>query len=191
MRRAARHLFWAGGGAALGLALATVGASAAVAGEQCTGAGPHLRVVVEGLRSSQGYISVELYPDDPKLFLAHNQQLVVAHDKLDRTEATVCLNVPKAGTYALSAYHDENGDDQFNRSKLGIPLEGFGLSNNPKIFLGLPAFETMRFRVSDNETTIHVGLRYFSGRSARDHRPIAESVALSDTSPSNRALGLP
>ena len=150
----------------VGFALVLAAASQARAQEQCVGDGPHLRVIVEGLQSNRGYVSVELYPDDPKQFLSHNAQLVVVHDKLASNAATVCLNVPKAGMYALAVYHDENGDDQFNRNVLGIPVEGFGLSNNPKIVFGLPPFETVRFRVADDETTIHVGLRYFTGRTA-------------------------
>ena len=66
--------------------------------------------------------------------------------------------------YALSVYHDENGDDQFNRNKLGIPTEGVGLSNNPKILFGLPAFEKMRFKIAEAETTIRIGLKYFAGK---------------------------
>lgn len=147
------------GAAAFGL---TAPASAQ---EKCVGSGPHLKVIVEGLRNSDGYVSVELYPDDPKLFLGHNAQLAVAHDKFDGDTATVCLNVPKAGYYALSVYHDENGDDQFNRNRLGIPTEGVGLSNNPKIHFGLPPFEKVRFKVAEAETTIRVGLRYFLGKS--------------------------
>ena len=148
------------------LCLALSGATAAAAQEKCVGDGPHLKVIVEGLRNADGYVSVELYPDDPKLFLAHNQQLAVAHDKLTGMEQVVCLSVPKTGYYALSVYHDENGDDQFNRNKFGIPTEGVGLSNNPKIMFGLPAFEKVRFKVAEAETTIRIGLRYFLGKSA-------------------------
>lgn len=155
---------WTNGFAGLAAGAAVLAfAGAAGASARCTSDGPHLNVVVDGLRNAQGYISVELYPDDPKLFLGHNQQLVVAHDKLDKAAATVCLDVPHAGMYALAVYHDENGDDQFNRSKLGIPLEGFGLSNNPHIFLGLPKFDKVRFHVADDETTLHVGLHYYTG----------------------------
>jgi uncharacterized protein (DUF2141 family) len=141
-------------------------AGAAAADSKCDGDGPHLKVIVDGLRNAQGYISVELYPDDPKLFLGHNQQLVVAHDKLDKAAVTVCLDVPHSGMYALAVYHDENGDDQFNRSKLGIPTEGFGLSNNPHILFGLPKFDKVRFYVADDETTLHVDLHYYLGSSA-------------------------
>ena len=150
------------GVAALGFALAAP--VAASAQEKCMGDGPHLKVIVEGLRSADGYVSVELYPDDPKLFLGHNQQLAVAHDRLTGMEQTVCLSVPGPGYYALSVYHDENGDDQFNRNKLGIPTEGVGLSNNPRILFGLPAFEKVRFKIAQAETTMRVALKYFAGK---------------------------
>lgn len=149
-----------------GAALALAGVSAAAAQPTCDGDGPHLTVIVDGLQNSHGYISVELYPDDPKQFLSHNAQLVVAHDKLEKAAATVCLDVPKPGAYALAVYHDENGDDQFNRNSLGLPAEGFGLSNNPKILFGLPPFSAVRFTIDKAETTMHVALRYLIGHSA-------------------------
>jgi uncharacterized protein (DUF2141 family) len=148
------HLAWGG------VAAATLPASAALA-DSCYGAdGPHLNVVVDGLRSTRGDVVVEIYPDDPKHFLGHQAQVNSVHAKLDRSPANVCLTVPGPGYYAVAVFHDENGDRKFNRNALGLPSEGFGLSNNPPIMLGAPSFRAVRFPVSSGDTTIHVRLRY-------------------------------
>ncbi len=132
------------------------------AGEGCDGAGPHVNVVVEGLRSSRGDIVAEIYPDDAKRFLVHHEQVASIHQKLTGLNASVCLTVPSAGYYAMAVFHDENSDYKFNRNALGLPLEGFGLSNNPVVRLGMPSFGSIRFRV-EGDTTLHVRLRYFLG----------------------------
>jgi len=42
---------------------------------------------------------------------------------------------------ALAAYHDENGDEQLNRNRLGIPTERYGFSRNARGLAGPPSFE--------------------------------------------------
>jgi uncharacterized protein (DUF2141 family) len=43
-------------------------------------------------------------------------------------------------TYALTVFHDENGDGKFNR-RLGYPLEGYGFSNNVNPRFSAPSFD--------------------------------------------------
>ena len=146
------------GCAALALLLGL--ASAARAEAPCGSTGPQLRVVVEGLKSARGYVSVEVYPDRPNLFFRPKRQVAIVREKLSQDAATVCVSLPKAGYYALAVYHDENGDNKLNVGPLGIPTEGFGLSNNPKIAFGLPSFNKVRFRAFEGETTVPVSMRY-------------------------------
>ena len=138
--------------------------AAAWAADQCTGDGPRLNVVVDGLHSSRGDVVVEIYPDDSKRFLAHQAQVNSIHVKLDRLPPTVCLNVPAPGYYAMAVFHDENGDRKFNRNALGLPSEGFGLSNDPAILFGLPSFRAVRFQVGPGDNTVHVKVHYPGGK---------------------------
>lgn len=43
------------------------------------------------------------------------------------------------GRYALTVFHDENGNQRLD-TMLGIPREGFGFSRNPKVRFGAPRF---------------------------------------------------
>jgi uncharacterized protein (DUF2141 family) len=50
------------------------------------------------------------------------------------------------GRYALSIFHDVNGNGLMDKkSLLGIPVEPFGFSNNPSIGFGAPSFEACAF----------------------------------------------
>ncbi len=144
------------------------GASPAAASEPelCRGEPTRINVVVEGLRSMRGDVVVEIYPDDAEHFLAPKTQVNSIHLRIEGNPQEVCLPVPRPGAYGVAVFHDENGDRQFNRNLLGVPTEGFGLSNNPPIRLGKPSFQSVRFEAGDGETTVHVHMHYVLGGKA-------------------------
>ncbi len=63
------------------------------------------------------------------------------------------------GIYALSVIHDENNDGRLNRF-MAIPREGFGFSRNPRIRMGPPRFDEVRFQVSGGVVRQAVQMRY-------------------------------
>jgi uncharacterized protein (DUF2141 family) len=128
----------------------------------CDPSRPRIEVVVEGLRSAKGDAVVELYPDDAKSFLKHEARIGRNRAKAG-PDAQVCIPAPAPGWYALVVYHDEDGDRHFSKNFLGLPSEGFGVSNNPPPALGKPSFRAVRFQVSEGETTIHVRVHYGLG----------------------------
>ena len=65
------------------------------------------------------------------------------------------------GSYAVSVFHDANGDNEFNRNFVGMPAEGFGFSRNPEARTGPPEFGDAVFLVAGAETRIEVQLSYF------------------------------
>jgi uncharacterized protein (DUF2141 family) len=151
--------------AAVWLALAPSQLRAAEAA-QCQPDHPKINVVVEGVRSDRGDVLIELYPDDSKRFANGSFRMAQARVAA-RPEVSACLPAPSAGFYAVAVYHDENRDDVFNRNALGLPSEGFGLSNNPQILLGRPPFKALRFQIGEGETTIRIKLHYLGGSGRR------------------------
>lgn len=69
-------------------------------------------------------------------------------------------NVP-AGTYAVGAFHDEDGNGELNSSIVGRPREGWGVSNNvpPRTF-GAPRFAPSSFDFDGTRKTLRIRLRY-------------------------------
>jgi uncharacterized protein (DUF2141 family) len=64
------------------------------------------------------------------------------------------------GRYAAAVHHDENQDGQVNVNSLGIPKEGIGFSNNPKILVGAPSFKKAAFEFTPAEQTIAITMKY-------------------------------
>ena len=145
----------------LGAAL-IAGLAGAAAAQDCTGPASAVRlyVNVENVRSSTGLVAVTLYADDSRRFLARRGSLYVGRVSARTPSTRVCIHLPQPGTYALAVYHDADSNRSFNRTGLGMPAEGFGFSNNPRLFLGIPAFRSVRVNVPRTNMQTTVRLRY-------------------------------
>jgi uncharacterized protein (DUF2141 family) len=146
--------------AALAAPFAIAPATAAPAGCLGVPSDTWLNVSVEGLRNGNGLVTVAVYPDDSRKFLAKGGTI-----KNNRFQATApvtraCVFVPKPGVYAIAVYHDEDASRKLNRSRLGLPAEGFGFSNNPATVAGLPAFRSVRLNVPKAGLTTHIRMKY-------------------------------
>jgi uncharacterized protein (DUF2141 family) len=63
------------------------------------------------------------------------------------------------GTYALAVIHDENSNGRLDKF-VAIPREGFGFSRNPRIRMGPPRFEEVRFDVAGGEVRQVIRMNY-------------------------------
>jgi uncharacterized protein (DUF2141 family) len=147
-------------GRLLPLILAAAASPAAAA--DCTGTPSPIRlfVNVDNVRSSRGLIAVTLYTDERRKFLAKRGSLYVGRVPARPGRTRVCIHVPRPGTYALAVYHDADSDRSFDRTGIGLPDEGFGFSNNPPTFLGLPNFSRVRLNVPRTDLSTTVRLHY-------------------------------
>lgn len=64
------------------------------------------------------------------------------------------------GRYAVSVMHDENGNNQLDTNILGIPKEGYGVSNDAKGTFGPPSFDKAAFTVDRPQQTIQITMDY-------------------------------
>lgn len=110
-----------------------------------------LKVVVTGVRSSKGsveallYSSKEGFPRNPDKATARRRAAIEGRG------ATLVFDGVRPGTYAILVAHDENENGKLDTNFLGMPKEGVGLSNNPKLS-GPPAFQDAKFEVKVSQT---------------------------------------
>lgn len=64
------------------------------------------------------------------------------------------------GDYAIGVLHDENENGRMDTNWLGIPLEGYGASNNPRNRISAPSFKSALFRVTSPSLTLSITLNY-------------------------------
>jgi uncharacterized protein (DUF2141 family) len=65
------------------------------------------------------------------------------------------------GRYGASVLHDENGNGDMDRGIGGIPLEGYGVTNNPKPLLRAATFKEATFDLPPSGATMTISMQYF------------------------------
>lgn len=126
--------------------------------DACDAQIPQIRMTVNGVQAF-GILTVEVYGDDTRNFLSKEGRLRRARVAAEDAPQTVCLNVSGAGTYAVAAYHDLDGNRKLARKWNFLPKEPFALSNDPKLKLRKPRHKEAAFTAGDLGADITLRLR--------------------------------
>ena len=57
-------------------------------------------------------------------------------------------------------FHDENANNEFDTNFIGLPVEGYGFSNDAAVFLGPPDYEDAVVEITPEGETLVVKLNY-------------------------------
>lgn len=148
---------------AAGLALSAPFAAAAKEGAHqhisCKGEPREILVRVVNVKESVGLVTLELYRNDPDGFLNKRGRELRQRFAAKAPATEVCVHAPVAGQWAMVAYHDENANEKFDKGTFGIPVEPYGVSQNPKIRLAPPPIEKALFEVAETGATVEISLR--------------------------------
>lgn len=126
----------------------------------CGASALDILVTVETIRNSDGLVTAVLYDDNPDNFLKTGKRVGRERVAAAQGQMTLCLTAPGPGLYAIAVFHDEDGDKRLSQGFLGIPKEGFGFSNNPRLRMGPPKQRDTLFRVGNGPTQLQISLIY-------------------------------
>jgi uncharacterized protein (DUF2141 family) len=119
-----------------------------------------LKVKITGLRKPQGNImgslfnSKEGFPGDASKAI---KKTVV---KIESGELVFYFKDIPFGTYAVGVMHDENNNKEMDTNFIGIPKEGFGVSNNAKGKFGPPSYDDAKFQFTKDGQEIAIKVTY-------------------------------
>jgi uncharacterized protein (DUF2141 family) len=65
--------------------------------------------------------------------------------KIEKSLARCIFKDVPAGTYGISAFHDENDDGKIGLNLMGFPVEEYCASNNARSLLSAPRWKDARF----------------------------------------------
>jgi uncharacterized protein (DUF2141 family) len=119
-----------------------------------------LSVEVGGVRGNRGRVAVALF-DSSEAFPDQKRALKGALAKIERERAVVRFVGLAPGVYAVAVLHDENQNAKMDFNFLGMPLEGYGFSNDASGTFGPPSFADAAFRLRPRNSKIAIRLRYF------------------------------
>jgi uncharacterized protein (DUF2141 family) len=142
-----------------GLALSAVLVSG-VAHAQPSANTSTITVNVGPLRNGNGSLACRLHPSADG-FPRTGTGTVSQRVKISGGSARCVFENVAPGTYAVVVHHDENDNRQCDRNRLGIPLEGYGVSNNHTYALSAPTWRESKFVVEGRkDRTLGISLRY-------------------------------
>lgn len=107
-----------------------------------------IEVEVTNFDSNKGEVFIGLYNAE-KAFLENEYKGGKVEIKNKKAVFTF-KDIPD-GTYAVSVFHDEDGNGKLTTNVLGIPKESYGASNNAKGTLGPPKWKNAKFEVRNGE----------------------------------------
>jgi uncharacterized protein (DUF2141 family) len=119
-----------------------------------------LTVVVDGFESAAGQVLITVY-DSSDSFLGTRvaaRSRVVPDPETVGDGLRVTFGLPQ-GEYAVSVFHDVDGDGELASDFFGSPREPYGFSNNARGWFGPPSFEAARIRLGVDPQEVRITLR--------------------------------
>ena len=123
-----------------------------------------LTITINSLRNDNGQVLLCLFsaetsdkkafPDCEKGKPIRSQKAAIAGGKV-----LVTYYGLKDGEYAIAMIHDENANGKLDTNFVGIPTEGLGVSNNPRL-TGAPGYDEAKFKVN-GKTAVSITAKYF------------------------------
>lgn len=115
-----------------------------------------LTVHVTEIQNANGNLLVALRRDANTVV----ETRAIEIDPKTLTAQTVFQNLPE-GSYGVAVIHDENKNGKLDFNEMGMPVEGYGHSNNPAKRPGPPNFDETKFQLNSPGTTIEIKLIYW------------------------------
>ena len=116
-----------------------------------------LTLRIEGASSASGKLMVAVF-DDAKEF--PRGKFKTAQVAPAATGAvTLVFKDLAPGRYALSAYHDANGNQKLDANMVGLPTEAYGFSRDARGSFGPPAFDEAAITLGDQPLQLSIHLK--------------------------------
>lgn len=116
-----------------------------------------LTVKLHGIRAQTGLVKVAVV-DSQEAWDGKAAPVRADGAPAQAEEASFTFKDLKPGSYAVMITHDENGNGKMDTNVVGMPLEGYGFSNNPRV-MRKPTWDEARFEVAATGTAIDIDLR--------------------------------
>ncbi|MGB1141698.1 MAG: DUF2141 domain-containing protein [Halioglobus sp.] len=132
----------------LALALATVLVPLPALAETAGGPQTPVRVELEGLVEATGKVYIAVYDNDDDWLgddVFASKEVDIESSREGELVSTEILLPP--GEYAITIFHDSNGNGELDTNFIGLPKEPIAMSNNAKPKFGPPKYEDAAFEV--------------------------------------------
>lgn len=122
---------------------------------------PGIHVNILDIKNNIGNVACALF-ESPEGFpieyqrYATNMMVIKIRDTQARCDF---LDIPP-GAYALAVIHDENMNGELDTNFIGVPMEGYGFSNDVRAMFGPPSFSAASFEYDGQFLELTISLNY-------------------------------
>jgi uncharacterized protein (DUF2141 family) len=114
-----------------------------------------ITVQIDNISNDKGQMMVALYNKEAQWLKNH---FMGAKGSIQNGKCQVVFkNVPE-GVYAISTFHDKNGNEKLDMLMGMIPKEPIGTSNNAPMVMGPPKWKDAHFSVKDVSLQLNITL---------------------------------
>jgi len=120
----------------------------------------NLNIQVCGLLNERGQVIANIFRDGDDVMKVENAYLRTKAEISNKQAQLVFPNL-KYGKYAVTVFHDENGNGNLDHNLVRMPAEPLGFSNGFQLglFSGLPSFEKLQFVFEPVADTISITVK--------------------------------
>ena len=111
-----------------------------------------ITVTIDNAKNDKGKVLMSLHTADTFM---KGKGILDAESEIKDGKVTITFENVTAGEYAIMALHDENGNKRMDFRENGMPLESYGMSNNPMSF-GPPQYGDAKFKVEDKDLELNI-----------------------------------
>jgi uncharacterized protein (DUF2141 family) len=119
-----------------------------------------LTVEIDGLRNSTGNIDLLVF--DQAQGWPDEIPYSIRKFEVPAVEGNMVMKVPNLpqGDYAVIVVHDENLNRRIDKDWRGVPIEQWGMSNNPRVYMSTPAYHRAKFHMQ-GDMEVHVPMKLY------------------------------
>ncbi|MEA2709886.1 MAG: hypothetical protein QOF78_2487 [Phycisphaerales bacterium] len=122
--------------------------------------GAPLTITIKDLRNKKGNLVFGVFKSAAGFPTVESKSVYWEVRDAGADSLTFTTHLPP-GRYGASVLHDENRDGKMDRGFGGLPLEGYGVTNNPKPFMRAATFKEATFDLPAAGAAKTISLQYF------------------------------
>jgi uncharacterized protein (DUF2141 family) len=120
----------------------------------------NITVSMVGFRNNVGKAQVAIFKTDEGFPFDSRYAFMTRSASISGEVSQAVFKDVPTGTYAISVFHDEDSDADFDRNWIFLPAEGYGTSNNAGGYFGPGNFRDSVFILDTSEATVGVIIHY-------------------------------
>jgi len=117
-----------------------------------------LIIHISGFTHARGQAIASLFGEGADVFGKPYARVAVG---IQQNKATLIFPGLPHGNYAVTVFHDENGNNDLDHNVLHFPAEPLGFSNGFKLslFSGMPSFKKLRFAFTVDSKSLEISVK--------------------------------